>query len=494
MYMVMCSHFIVLWTTVIYFLGWVVFILSAIQCDYDPVDRVSYNQLHAVTVHTHEMSILSNPVKYAALDSVIGSEKNGNYLVRVDDEINAGPGGVCTENNPKCAMSGAVEKLDHFSLIENMKSSASLSSTHNPSLLVAIIGIILTWLSAYTLRREMNAMMHRHQKLSSYDNETINHVESFLLYHPAVVVFMYISLVVQSVTLFALCFVKNNRTDSNSTFVYGFSLLFWTVYLQPLEYFQTKVILAASSMSASVYSMPEAMEHTEEHIEHETKWNVAGFHAPKIKILAPKFGAYMVNHVDETKSKNLSETSFSDICLDVKSQLAVSYVQVLLLPATFVSLLMVDQRFDIDTQFQKLLVLTTLYCVLDIIWDRVELVSHYVHTLLTHDKKKWNPLSINTLPLLFVHALVLYAVFVIIYLSATAGKAVPSAYYMYRFWLLYVYMVVSTLYVLARALSYPVLYMQPCDVYRMRYSNVLTCALLTIVATCVMHGATESIV
>jgi len=65
-------------------------------------------------------------VKYAALDSVICSEKNGNYLVRVDDNMNSGQGGVCTENNPKCAMSAAVEKLDHFSLIENMRVSASI--------------------------------------------------------------------------------------------------------------------------------------------------------------------------------------------------------------------------------------------------------------------------------------------------------------------------------------------------------------------------------
>ena len=413
--------------------------------------------------------------------------------MRVDDNINSGQGDVCTENNPKCAMSAAVERLDHFSLIENMKASASISSTHNPSLLVAIIGMILTWLSVYTLRRELHAMMHTHDTTSSYENETLGHIESWLLYQPAVVVFLYTSLFVQTVVLFVLCFVMNARTDSNSTFVYGFSLLFWTVYLQPLEHFKHKSESPLMDMQVeTAHVVTESAENTEEFTQNDTKWNVTGFHTPKIKITAPKFGAYMINHVDETKSRNLSETAFADICVDTDSQLALSYVQVLLIPATFISLLMVDQRFDIDTQFQKLLVLTTLYCVLDIIWDRVELVSHYVHMLLPHDKHKFNLLSLNTLPLLFVHVLVLYAVFEIIYMSAAAGKAVPSAYYMYRFWLLYVYMGVSSIYIFARAVYYPVLHMQPCNVYRMHISNILTCALLTIVATCVMHGATES--
>jgi len=493
--MATCSHFIVFWTAVLYFVGWAVYILSAIQCNYDAVDRVSYNQLHAVTVHAQDMMLFSNPVKYAALDSVIGSEKTGNYLVRVDDDMDSVPGGVCTEDNPKCAMSAVVEKLDYFSLIENMKASASISSTHNPSLLVAVIGMILTWLAAYTLRRELNAMMHTHGTTSSYVNETLGHVESWLLYNPVVVVFLYTSIMVQTIVLFVLCFWTNARTDSNSTFVYGFSLLFWTVYLQPLEYFKVNVVLAAGPMRAEIFQeTTEVAEHTEESTQHETKWNVSGFHIPKIKILAPKFGAYMINHLDETKSRNLSESSFADVCVDTKSQLALSYVQVLLIPATFVSLLMVDQRFDIDTQFQKLLVLTTLYCVLDIVWDRVELVGHYIHTLMPHTKHNINLLGLNTLPLIFVHVLVLYAVFGIIYLSAVAGKAVPSAYYMYRFWLLYVYMAISTLYILVRSVYYPVPNMQPCNAYRMQISNILTCTLLTIVATCVMHGATESIV
>jgi len=111
-----------------------------------------------------------------------------------------------------------------------------------------------------------------------------------------------------------------------------------------------------------------------------------------------------------------------------------------------------------------------------------------------HTKHNINLLGLNTLPLIFVHVLVLYAVFGIIYLSAVAGKAVPSAYYMYRFWLLYVYMAISTLYILVRSVYYPVPNMQPCNAYRMQISNILTCTLLTIVATCVMHGATESIV
>ena len=493
----MCSHLIILWTAALYVLGWVIYIISAVQCDYKPQDRVVYDQLHAVTVHAQEMAMFANPVKYAALDSIIGSEKLGTYLVRMDSEI-AASGGVCALDNPKCAMSADVEKIDHFSLVENMRALASMSSTHNPSLLVAVIGIVVTWISMYSMRRELHALLHTHDRDSSFVHVNMSYAENYILHSPAFAIFAYIAAITQTMILFFLCFVVNNRSDSNSTFMYCLSLLFWTLYLQPMESFEEKKKGGKIEGDLGFASAPEKEPSFVDDVNaRETQWDVSGFNAHKARVLAPKFGAYMIKHVPDTaevQSANLTESAFDPICVDFRRQLALSYAQVLLIPATFVSLLMVHQRFDINTQFQKLVVLTTLYCVLDVVWDRVELVGHYVHTLLPHSRHWLNPLSLNTLLVVFVQALVLYSVFDIICLSAVAGKTIPSSYYMYRFWLLYVYMLLSTLFLVLRSLwvSASPQWM-PCEQFRVYASNVLTCTLMSIVATCVMHAATASI-
>ena len=456
-----------------------------------------YDQLHAVTVHAQEMAMLANPVKYAALDSIIGSEKLGTYLVRMDNEIAAG-GGVCALDNPKCAMSADVEKIHHFSLVENMRALASMSSTHNPSLLVAVIGIVVTWISMYSMRRELHALLHTHDRDSSFVHANLSYAENYILHSPAFAIFAYMAAIAQTMILFILCFVANNRSDSNSTFVYSLSLLFWTLYLQPMESFDEKKKGDPPQAEVGFFSAPEKEPVFVEDVNtRETQWDVSGFHAHKTRVLAPRFGAYMIKHVPETaevRSADLTESAFDPICVDFRRQLAMSYAQVLLIPATFLSLLMVHQRFDIDTQFQKLVVLTTLYCVLDLVWDRVELVCHYVHMLLPHPSNRLNPLCLNTLPVVFVQALVLYAIFDIIYLSAVACKTIPSSYYMYRFCLLYVYMLLSTAFLVFRSLwvSASPQWM-PCGPIRVYASNVFTCSLMSIVATCVMHAATALI-